>query len=185
MQRAQVLSQLEDIYAKIAEATDQIEVVRIMEASSGVLRGLHAEIGGVERIGVVVEDLKNQMSTVDEIRDLVQEASPSQDAVEDSLVDEELEELFKQKQLEDDAREAEAVERRLDGIEGQVRTVSDKIQPRPPQRDPLEVNPTLDDVVKPLLFENDKAMTLTSLAENPASREDQNPSVNGISEEAA
>ena len=50
-QRTETLSQLEEVYSKVEQAADQVAIVRVMEASAGVLRNLHAEVGGVEDSG--------------------------------------------------------------------------------------------------------------------------------------
>ena len=150
-QRSQVLSQLEEIYAKIEQAADQVDVVHVMEASSGVLQGLHAEIGGVERVEDVVEELKDKMSKTDEIGDLLLEAGSNQVVLDDSAIDDEMEALFGQKQLEDEEREAQNVKQMLASTEGlgRTKTVS-------PNKSPLPVQPQEASQAKPSAegFEN-------------------------------
>ncbi|KAK5275995.1 hypothetical protein LTR16_011881, partial [Cryomyces antarcticus] len=41
--RTASLAQLEDVYASIEQAADQVAIVRVMSASAGVLRDLHAQ----------------------------------------------------------------------------------------------------------------------------------------------
>lgn len=135
-QRSQVLSQLEEIFAKIEQAANQVDVVHVMEASSGVLQGLHAEIGGVERVEDVVKELKDKMSKIDEIGDLLLEAGSNPVVLDDNAIDDEMEALFEQKQLEDEEREAQNVKQRLAAIEGSERTKTVS-----PDKSPLPLRP--------------------------------------------
>ena len=48
--RHATLAQLEEVFSKIEQAADQVELVSIMEASTRVLTGLNEEVGGVERV---------------------------------------------------------------------------------------------------------------------------------------
>lgn len=99
-QRYDTLSQIEGVYAKIEQASDQVAVVRVMEASTGVLRNLHAQVGGVERVENVVEGLRDQMSNVDEIGQIMEEAGRGEATVDDEAIDEELATLEQQDRLE-------------------------------------------------------------------------------------
>lgn len=71
--RTATLAQLEEVYASIEQAADQVEFVHIMEVSTGVLRGLNGEVGGVERVDRVVENLRVEMEKVDEVGEVVGE----------------------------------------------------------------------------------------------------------------
>lgn len=109
-QRTDTLAQLEEIYTKIEQAADQVEIVRVMEASTGVLRGLHAQIGGVEKVEDVVEELREEMSKVDEVGNILNEAGP---VIDESEIDEELEALENQERQAKEEKEAEETRRKL------------------------------------------------------------------------
>jgi len=96
-----VQAQLEEIYSKIGQASDQLELVRIMEGSTGVLKTLNARIGGVERVDNIVDDLKEQMTQVEEIGKVIAEPGQDANAIDEDEVNDEL-----------DAMEAEVTERR-------------------------------------------------------------------------
>jgi len=113
VQRYDTLSQLEGVYGTIAQASDQVAVVRVMEASTGVLRNLHAQVGGVERVEDVVEGLRIQMSKADEIGQLMEEAGRGEAFVDDDAVDEELKALEQQDRLGQEEKEAEQTRQRL------------------------------------------------------------------------
>lgn len=109
-QRLNTLVQLEEVYAKIEQAASQVEIVQVMEASTGVLRGLHAQIGGAERVEDVIEELREEMSKVDEVGSIMNEAGPVFDEGE---IDEELEALEKGEQEAKEEKEAEATRKKL------------------------------------------------------------------------
>ena len=115
-QRINTLSQLEGLYDKIEQAVDQVTMVRVMEASTSVLRNLHAEVGGVTNVENVVERLKEEMDTVDEIGSVVESAGHGDAAIDESAIDDELEELLRHNQKEAETKEAQRTQQRLDNI---------------------------------------------------------------------
>lgn len=113
-QRLNTLVQLEEVYAKIEQAAGQVEIVQVMEASTGVLRGLHAQIGGAERVEDVIEELREEMSKVDEVGSIMNEAGPVFDEGE---IDEELEALEKGEREAKEEKEVEATRKKLAELE--------------------------------------------------------------------
>ncbi|GAB1210431.1 hypothetical protein APSETT445_009223 [Aspergillus pseudonomiae] len=109
-QRLDTLAQLEEVYSKIEQATGQVEYVQVMEASTGVLRGLNTQIGGAERVEDVVDELRDEMSKVDEIGNIMNEAGPQIDEAE---IDEELEELENKERQAREEEEAEKTRQKL------------------------------------------------------------------------
>ena len=135
--RHATLNQLLEVFSKIEQAASQIELVRVMEASTKVLAGYNKEIGGVERVDDVVDSLREQMSQVDEVGNVLAEAGQS--PVDEMEVDDELEEMEKverekreekdrierekreekerKEREEREKKEAEETKRRLDALE--------------------------------------------------------------------
>ncbi|RDH34076.1 hypothetical protein BDQ94DRAFT_22560 [Aspergillus welwitschiae] len=109
-QRLDTLMQLEEVYSKIGQATDQVQFVKVMEASTGALRGLHTQIGGAERVEDVVQELRDEMSKVDEVGNIMNEAGPQIDETE---IDDELQELENKEREEMDEKEAEETRKKL------------------------------------------------------------------------
>lgn len=109
-QRLNTLAQLEEVYSKIEAAASQVELVQIMEASTGVLRGLHAQIGGTERVQDVVEELREEMMKVDEVGSIMNEAGP---VIDESEIDDELQALEKSDQEAREEKEAEETRKKL------------------------------------------------------------------------
>lgn len=89
--QTQVLGQLEEVYTKIGEASDQVELLQIMQDSTKVLRAINKEIGGVERVDDVVDQLKEQMAQVNDVGTIISEAGDGNGAIDESEVDDELE----------------------------------------------------------------------------------------------
>lgn len=112
-QRYETLEQVEGVYGKIEQAADQVAVIRIMEASTGVLRNLHPQVGGVEKVEDIVENLKDEMTKVDEIGQVMEEAGRGEAAVDEDVIDEELEALERQDRTEKEEQEAEKTRERL------------------------------------------------------------------------
>jgi charged multivesicular body protein 7 len=88
-QRITTLTQLEDVYAKIEQAADQVEMVRIMELSSQTLGSLNKKTGGVERVQDVMDELRSQMMDVDDVTAVINEESAGK--VDEGEVEDELE----------------------------------------------------------------------------------------------
>lgn len=102
--RHATLSQLDEVLSKIEQAADQVDLVRIMEASTKVLSSLNKEVGGVERVDDVVDKLREQMGQVDEVGDIIAESS--QNNVDENEVDDELEAMEREetKKIEEKER---------------------------------------------------------------------------------
>jgi charged multivesicular body protein 7 len=103
--RHATLGQLEEVFSKIEQAADQVELVRVMEASTRVLSGLNKEVGGVERVDDVVDQLREQMGQVDEVGNVIAEAGQA-GTVDETEVDDELEAMERE-----DREKREEVER--------------------------------------------------------------------------
>ena len=92
-QRTATLAQLEEVYAKIEQAADQVEMVRVMDASSQTLKSLNRMTGGVERVQDVVEGLRDEMMNVDEISQAINDVNVGE--VDEGEVEDELEAMEK------------------------------------------------------------------------------------------
>lgn len=133
-QRTATLTQLEDVYAKIEQASDQVEIVKVMEQSGAVLRSLNEQIGGVEKVQDVKEGLRERMLDVEEVGRAINEVSAGE--VDEGEVEDELEALEgverarreeerarreaeeKTERERKEAEEAEVTRKRLAALEG-------------------------------------------------------------------
>ncbi|KAL9104144.1 MAG: hypothetical protein Q9163_000891 [Psora crenata] len=133
-QRAESLSQLEEIYSKIEQAVDQVALVRVMEGSTAVLRKLHKDIGDVEKVEDMIEALREETNKVEEIGSIIGAAGQDSAIVNDDDVNEELESMLQDEKGEEKRQETSDTQRRnaeLEAIE------------KPPGTDPpLKASPT-------------------------------------------
>ncbi|KAL4998605.1 Snf7-domain-containing protein [Aspergillus recurvatus] len=113
-QRLDTLAQLEQTQLKIEQATDHVEYVKVMEASTGALRGLNAQLGDVSKVEDMVYELREEMSKVDEIGNIMGEAEPQIDETE---IDDELEELESQEREAKEEQEAEKTRKQLSELD--------------------------------------------------------------------
>ena len=117
-QRTEALLQLEEIYGKIEQAADQVAILRVMEASAGVLQSLNADAGGVEKVEDLVEILRDEMSKVDDVSSAIDAGSHENRVSDEDGIDEELESLERQAKAEQAEKEAQLTAERLAGIGG-------------------------------------------------------------------
>ena len=111
--RSATLAQLEGVFAKIEEAADQVEVVKVMEGSTQVLRSLSKETGGIEKVEDVLASLQDEVAKVDEVGTMIGEQSTLAAGIDETAVDDELEQMEAEARAEQERREAEATSRRL------------------------------------------------------------------------
>ena len=86
------VAQLEGILNNVRQAVDQVEMVRVMQASAGALKTLRKEVGGVEKVEEVVDGLKDEMMKVQEVDSAINELGQISPG-DDLEVEEELEAL--------------------------------------------------------------------------------------------
>ncbi|KAK2877211.1 hypothetical protein FQN49_001335 [Arthroderma sp. PD_2] len=113
-QRADTLLQLEEVYAKIEQAASQVDIVRVMKASTGALRQLNSQLGGVDKVEDVVEELRKEMDNVDELGGVLNEAGP---VIDETELDDELQEMEDQEREVREEKEAEEIRQRLAELE--------------------------------------------------------------------
>lgn len=90
--RLATLGQLEDVAAKIEQASDNVQLVKVMESSGEALRSLNAAVGGTERVEEVVDRLREQVGQADEVTNIIAEGGGTV-VIDESEIDDELAEL--------------------------------------------------------------------------------------------
>ena len=116
-QRNDTLTQVEEVLQRIEQAQDQVTMVTVMKASTSVLRNLRNQAGGIDEVETIVEDLSDEMQQVDEVGKAL-EAEKASDAIDEDVIDEELEQMLGEAKAKDEEQEAQATQRRLAEIEG-------------------------------------------------------------------
>ncbi|KAL6719109.1 hypothetical protein ACLMJK_003346 [Lecanora helva] len=112
--RSDTLAQVEEVYNKIGQAADQLTIVRTMEASAKVLQNLHTEMGGVAQVDDIIEDLRDEMSKVDEISSALEAGSQANHDIDQNAVHEEFEYMEKKSKMKAEEAQALATHKKLD-----------------------------------------------------------------------
>ncbi|KAL8972598.1 MAG: hypothetical protein Q9183_000456 [Haloplaca sp. 2 TL-2023] len=115
-QRYDTLFQLEQIFERIKQASDQITMVQVMKDSAGVLRGLNARTGSVTGVEDALEGLKDEMGKAEEVGLAITEAGQNTNIVDDEELDAELNDMLCQEESQEEAKAAASTKRKLDSI---------------------------------------------------------------------
>jgi charged multivesicular body protein 7 len=88
--------QLHNMLDKIDQAKDNVALVGAMEASADVLKQLNKEVGGIERVDRLAEDLAEQMQNVQEVSGVINEQPLGVGAIDETEVEDEFEALLRE-----------------------------------------------------------------------------------------
>ncbi|PVH95235.1 hypothetical protein DM02DRAFT_601181 [Periconia macrospinosa] len=108
--RSKVALQLEETYEKLQEGQLQVETVEVMKAAAAALKILHNKVGGSEGVQNVVDSVREQMDTTEEITNIINEAATP---VDEGEVDEEFEALERAEREKEEQEEAAKTAARL------------------------------------------------------------------------
>lgn len=111
--RTDALFQLEEVYGKIEQASDQITMLRVMRDSTEVLHNLNAKASSVEDVEDLLVDFKEEMGKAEDIGTAINQVGQEASAINEDEVDEELEALIRQSQSAEDEKAVEETKRRL------------------------------------------------------------------------
>ena len=115
-QRVETMSQLEGVYNKIEQATDQLAMVRVMSASTVVLRNLYNSIGGIETVDNIVEQLRNETQKVDEVSNSMQTLGQDTTIIDDHALDQEFEDMLREARSRKNEQKASDGQHSLDEL---------------------------------------------------------------------
>ncbi|KAF5693393.1 SNF7-like protein [Fusarium denticulatum] len=127
--RYATLNQLEEVSAKLEQAADNVQLVNVMEASSGALASLNAQVGGAERVDAVMDRLREQNSATDEVSAILAESTG--EPIDETALDNELEAM--------EAQEREKEEEKTKSKEAEEQKASD-------EREAAEAQKKLDEL---------------------------------------
>ena len=130
VRRSETLAQLVDVYNKIEESADQVEAVRVMQASTKLLRGLNADIGGLDKVDQVLDDLNIEIGKVNEIGAVISEHGPTTQPMDEGEIEEELETLVAADRAAKENQRAIETKERLDTV-GPLPSIEDPISGSP------------------------------------------------------
>lgn len=138
--RYATLSQLEEVASRLQQASDQVQLVKVMESSASALKSLNAQIGGSERVETTMDHLREQMSATDELTAILSEGTG--DVVDEGEIDDELEALEMEQEKEEEekqrrkeaAREAARARKQLDELPSVPTDDAERIAAQSPTR---------------------------------------------------
>lgn len=116
-QRTDTLNQLEEVYAKIEQAVDQVQMMQVMQSSAATLKSLNKRMGGAEKVDEIMDDLRTQMGEVDEVGQVISEPLDGKAVLDEAEVDDEFEALEKEEQAKKDEIQARETQARLAELE--------------------------------------------------------------------
>ncbi|KAM0238950.1 hypothetical protein ACHAP5_008456 [Fusarium lateritium] len=100
--RYATLNQLEEVAAKLEQAADNVQLVNVMEASSGALKSLNEQVGGADRVDAVMDRIREQTTATDEISAIMAESTGQ--VVDEGAIDDELEALEAQEREKEEEK---------------------------------------------------------------------------------
>ena len=144
--RYATLAQLEEVSAKIEQASDNVQLVHVMQSSSEALTSLNKQVGGADRIDDVMDSLREQMGAADEVAAILAE-STGQTVVDEGEVDEELAAMERVEKEKEDRLEENRREEREEREAEEARMKLDALPDVPSQemqREEKETTPTTE-----------------------------------------
>lgn len=111
--RNDTLFQLEEIYGKIEQASDNITLVQAMKGSTEVLRGLNARVGSTQDVEDALNSLKEEMGNVEDVSTTINQVGQETNTVDEDEVDVELDTLMRERIEGEEEKAAEETKRRL------------------------------------------------------------------------
>jgi len=95
--------QVTQVLFSIDDAATQVDMVRAMEASTGVLRVLNKQVGGVDKVDGVMEGLREQMADVEDVSKVLGEIGAEGGRVDEAALDEEMEAMLRENREKEEA----------------------------------------------------------------------------------
>ncbi|KAF8463516.1 Snf7-domain-containing protein [Kalaharituber pfeilii] len=148
--RAASLAQLEGVLYQLEQAADNATLIRLLSEGGKALKEMNQEVGGVEKVEEVMEQLREAGEDAEEMNRVMNREGLVSEHVDEGEVEEELEELLREeeqrrereeyvkrtKEAEERARkEAEELARSLEGLEIIQNGVGEKQEGREGERE--------------------------------------------------
>ncbi|KAI5281615.1 hypothetical protein KEM54_003124 [Ascosphaera aggregata] len=125
--RTNTLFQLESVYLNIQQAQDQIGIVNVMRESTKTLRGLNDRVGGIDNVQDIVDELRSEMDTVDEVSHIVHNTGGAAVIDEDEIGHE----LAKLMEADKESAESEETKNKLAALEAFEKEAKAKKERKP------------------------------------------------------
>lgn len=153
------LDQVSGVLFSIDDAATQVEMVKAMEASTGVLKDLNKQVGGVERVDSVMEGLREQMADVEEVSKVIGEVGRegAGGVVDEEDLDEEIEAMLREGREKEDAVKKQAEEENAEVLRKQEAEKTAKL---------LESAPSVPEDVQDVGRQKEQEVAVSGSAEN-------------------
>ncbi|KAM0668047.1 hypothetical protein ACQRIT_000546 [Beauveria bassiana] len=112
--RYATLNQLEETANKIEQAADNVAVVQALEASSGVLRSLNAQVGTPDKVDTVMDELRERVADTEELAALLAESTGA--PVDEGEIDDELAEMEREARDKEEEKQAESAKHEIESL---------------------------------------------------------------------
>lgn len=107
--RYSTLNQLEDVAVKMEQASDQVQLVKVLKSSANALKSLNYRAGGSARVEELMDQIREQMCETDEVAAILSESITEH--VNESELDDELAALREEDRQHDTCQEVEIQQR--------------------------------------------------------------------------
>ncbi|KAG6042287.1 hypothetical protein E4U41_000031 [Claviceps citrina] len=152
--RYATLNQLEDVAAKMEQASDQVQLVKILNSSATALKSLNSRVGGSAPVEELMDQIREQMCETDEVAAILSETTTEH--VDEAELDEELAAL-REGARQQDASSHEAENQQGASTEAQEAQLVLSKLPEPPSASPSNraemLTPTMERRVAQLSLE--------------------------------
>ncbi|KAK2593487.1 hypothetical protein QQS21_008803 [Conoideocrella luteorostrata] len=127
------LNQLEDVAAKIEQATDQVQLIKMMKSSVSALRSLNSQVGSGTQVEELMNQIRQQMSETDEVAAILAESTG--EPIDELELDDELAVLENEAHENEEPKVERKEDNRADTQADKVRSEIDQL-PDPPSEIP-------------------------------------------------
>lgn len=111
--RYATLTQLQEVAARIEQASDQVQLVEVMKSSTRVLKDLNEKVGGAEKVDGIMDGLREQMADTDEVAAIISEGGRE---VDESELDDELESMEREERERANKEEEEKERKKMEQV---------------------------------------------------------------------
>jgi len=157
------LEQVSGVIFSIDDAATQVEMVKAMEASTGLLEDLNKQVGGVGRVDSIMEGLREQMVGVEDVSKVIGTVGRegAGGMVDEEELDEEIEAMLREGKEKEDALKRQAEEENTELLRNQEAEKTAKL---------LESAPSVPEDVKDVDRQKEQEVAVSGSAEKDLER---------------
>lgn len=123
IKQIETINQLDSVLFKIDEASSNIQLLNALEIGASLLKSLNNEIGGVERVEEIMDEIIDEKTKTDEISQEINKLSTPIDGIDEEEIDQEYEEMLKQATTGKDEA-VDEIAKKLEGLKVAPTTIN-------------------------------------------------------------